>query len=151
MLVVYTSWVCSSHFLTMMGICQEEQFWLASCIQQKLKHPLSLYWEEFWELWTHSLVCVLGGGSGMMKNIKDLGLINNVFSRTFPMLATPLIFVLPPDCMILSCWLFLQSKWSSQWQVLSRRMHSRVQGVQEKNGSLYFLFLENNQMDTINV
>lgn len=75
------------------------------------------------------------GGCGIMKNI------NNVFSGAFPMSATPLISGLLPDCMTLSCWLFLRSKWSSQWRVLSRRMRSRVQGAQEKNSPCYSLFL----------
>jgi hypothetical protein len=53
--------------------------------------------------------------------------------------------------MILSCWLFLQSRSASQWQELLGRKHNRAPEVQEKNNPCYLLFLENNQRDAINV
>lgn len=58
----------------------------------------------------NALLSWRGTGNGMIKTMKDWGLINSVFSGTFQILATPLISLLLPGCTIPSCWLFLRSK-----------------------------------------
>lgn len=59
---------------------------------------------------SESIAWFVEGDGAVVKSMRGLGFINNVFSPTVQTLATLWISVPPPDCMILSCWLFLRSR-----------------------------------------
>lgn len=109
MLLIYTSRDGSSHFndgdlssrAFLVGFLHSARDQAATSFPPLLKRVLGCLKAQL-GLWRR--------GGAAISSIKDLGFINKVSSQAFPKSATLLISVPPPDCTILSCWLFSQSK-----------------------------------------